>query len=210
MVFDLQKLLPKERKELDTETRQRYKEHYATVLEKYGYKRDADNSAAFDFFADYFGQWAGAKREECSYPEKGLFVFGEKGTGKTSALQIFSGLFGIDILSIEDLTRAFTCGKEVSFWSLADEYQFRHLIIDDICNEHEAKVFGNTIPLPELLKKREYAWRYDNIYTFFTSNAKNRDEITRLYGDTITSRFLGSCNFIQLGGKDRRIRKKAK
>lgn len=208
MVFDLKKLLPQEHMELESGTRQKYAEHFAGVLNKYGYIRDDDNAEAFDLLADYFGQWHGAENGECSLPPKGLFVFGEKGTGKTTAMKIFSGLFQIEELAIEDLTQAFTCGKEQGFWQLANEYRGQHLIIDDICNEHEAKVFGNTIPLPEFLKKREAMWKYDHIYTFYTSNARNRDEITQLYGDTITSRLLGSCNFIKLNGKDRRIHKK--
>lgn len=205
MVFDLNYLKPKTRRELDPELRRRYAEHYATVLPKLGYNRDKYNADAFDCICDYFGQFYGAGKDQCDYPEKGLFLFGEKGTGKTTAMQIMSGLFGIEIVPVEDMTVAFTCGKEEAFWELVSRFSGQHLIIDDICNEREAKMFGNRLPLPEFLKKRETMWKTRGILTFFTSNARNRNEITELYGDTITSRLLGCCNFLKLSGPDRRI-----
>lgn len=208
MIFNLKKMLPKERRELDDEKRKKYADHYAAVLNKYGYNRDDDNAASFDILADYFGRWYAAENGECDFPEKGLFIYGDKGTGKTTSMQMFSGLFGIDIVPIEDFTIAFTRGREDGFWTVADEYKYKRLIIDDVCNEREAKIFGNSIPLPEFFKQREAMWRYDGVHTFFTSNAKGREEITKLYGDMIMSRFLGSCEFIKLGGKDRRIFKK--
>ena len=205
MVFNLDSLKPKERREMDAELRKKYALHYANTLPKFGYNRDADNAEAFDFLCDYFGQWYGATEGKCDYPHKGLFIFGEKGTGKTTAMQIFSGLFEIEIIPIEDFTIAFTRGKEEGFWQFADRFNGERLIIDDVCNEREAKAYGNSIPLPEFFKRREFLWKNKGIHTFFTSNAKNRDEITKLYGDTITSRFLGSCNFVKMSGSDRRI-----
>ena len=205
MVFDLNKLLPKEPDVMDGEALKEYAKHYAVTLPKFGYFRDAENSATYDYLTEYFAHWYMASSGQCKYPEKGLFVFGTKGTGKSMAMQIFSGLFGIDWITIEDLTIAFTVGKEAGFWNLANEYRGQRLIIDDVCNEREVKAYGNTIPLYEFFKKRWEMWRYDGVHTFFTSNAKNRSEITKMYGDTITSRFLGCCNFVELSGRDRRI-----
>lgn len=205
MVFDLNNMLAKTRRELDPEVRKQYAAHYATVLPRLGYLRDGNNAAVFDYLCDYFGVWYGATKDLCDYPDKGLFLFGEKGTGKTTALKIMSGLFGVEFLPVEDMTVAFTCGKEPAFWDLVNSFSGQHLIIDDICNERESKMFGNKIPLPEFLKKRESMWKDRQILTCFTSNARNRNEITELYGDTITSRLLGCCNFLKLTGPDRRI-----
>lgn len=205
MVFDLEKLLPKEHKELDPEKRKFYVKFYTKVLEKYGYHRDKQNASAFDALADYFGQWYAGTEGEASMPEKGLFLFGQKGTGKTKAMLIFSGLFKVEFVTIEELTIAFTTGREEAFWNTANQWRNKNLIIDDVCNEREVKAFGNKIPLPEFFKIREEKWKYEGRYTFFTSNARGREEITQMYGDTITSRLLGSCNFIKLDGHDRRI-----
>lgn len=205
MVFDLKSLMPKEKRSLDAEKMQQYSKYYAETLPKFGYMRDADNAESYDFLCRYFAEWYGAKQNECDYPRKGLFLFGEKGTGKTTAMKIFSGLFNIEIVPIEDFTIAFTCGKETAFWEFANSFNGQPVIIDDVCNEREAKAFGNTMPLPEFFKRRESAWHDKGIHTFFTSNAKDRNEITKLYGDTITSRFLGSCHFLKFIGPDRRI-----
>lgn len=205
MVFELEKMIPGERKELSEAKRKEYQRHYALTLEKYCYRRDEQNAVSFDKIADYFGRWYAGENGEASYPKKGLFLFGSKGTGKTTPMLIFSGLFKIDFITIEELTIAYTTSREEGFWNFANEFRYKHLIIDDVCNEREIKVFGNTIPLPEFFKIREENWRFDGVYTFFTSNARGREEITAMYGDTITSRFLGSCEFIKIDGRDRRI-----
>lgn len=205
MIFDLGKLSKKERKELAGETRKHYADHYKTILEKYGFMRDESNARSFDAIADYFARWYAGEKGICDLPEKGLFLYGKKGTGKTTIMNIFSGLFEIDIIPVEELTVSFTIGREKAFWDVANDYRNSSLIVDDVCNEQTVKAYGNAIPIPEFFKAREYSWRYDGIYTFYTSNATSRDEITKLYGDTITSRILGMCEFIKIEGIDHRI-----
>jgi|GEM_PF-4682142 len=197
MVFDVAKLMPKERKEIDSEKRKEYAKYYAGVLERFGYRRDKYNDEAFSEIADYFGRWFAGTHSESSMPEKGMFLFGEKGTGKTTALRIFSALFKIEMIKVEDLTIAYTIGREEAFWKIANNLKYENLIVDDVCNESIVKSFGNALPMPEFLKAREDLWKYNGIFTFYSSNANCRDEITALYGDTITSRILGSCEFIQ-------------
>ncbi len=207
MVFDLEPLIPKERRELPPETRKRYAEHYATVLEKYGYFRDKENAAAFDKIADYFGQWWAAEKEQADYPERGLFIFGAKGAGKSQAMKIFSGLFGIDFIPVWDFAHDYAVGKAEGFWYTADRYRNSHLIVDDLGNEDDIKSFGNQLPMSDFLRKRA-DYFFDNPrkhFTFFTSDATSRDEIINRYGDTVFSRIVGMCDFIEFKGHDRRF-----
>lgn len=208
MIFNLEKLKPIERLELDAEQRKKYAEHYCSVFEKYGYHKEPENAAAIDDLADYFGRWYGGTKCEADMPERSLFIFGERGTGKTTIMNIFSGLFGIEIVPVWEFTKAFSIGKHEAFWKFADNFQFQHLIIDDLGNEDNTKSYGNEVPLPDFIRVREKLWYDKGIYTFFTSNAKKRDDIAAKYGSSVCSRILGMCDFIHFKGNDHRLKRK--
>lgn len=205
MVFDLNDILPKERQELDAEKRNEYAEHYAKLMqEKFRYIRKPDNGAAFDAIADYCGRWYAAKHGECSFPKRGLFLFGEPGTGKTTAAQMISGFCDIDYITVGALTKAFAIGSYAAFWKMVEEYNNLPLIVDDLGCEDATKTYGNEVPLPDFIRERERMWQEGGVCTFFTSNAKKRDDVTDRYGYNVCSRLLGMCDFIPFKGSDNR------
>ena len=55
---------------LPEDRRKELSEHYAKTLAKYGYNRDSDNADAYDFLADYFGQWWAGKNDEPTQEQK--------------------------------------------------------------------------------------------------------------------------------------------
>ena len=207
MVFDLRSIMPKERVELPQEKLSAYTQHYAKIMqEKFSYIRRDENSKAFDKIAEYIGIWHAAKKGECDYPKYGLFLFGEPGTGKTTAMQLFSGLCDVDYITSAELSKAFSIGGYDAFWQLADQYKHLHLIIDDIGCGDNAKSYGNEVPFVEFIREREKAWTEGRVCSFFTSNARNRDDVTQRYGQSVCSRLLGMCEFIQFKGPDNRDR----
>ena len=208
MVFNIEKLMPKPRKELDPAKRKEYAEHYATVMqERFGYIRKPVNAEAFDLIADYIGQYRAAMREECDYPKRGLFLFGEKGTGKTTALQLFSGFCDVDYLTVSSLTRVFSLGSFADFWKEVDEYKHRPLIVDDLGCEENHRSFGNEMPIADFIREREILWKEKGVCTFFSSNAKGREDVAKRYGESVCSRILGMCEFVKFTGNDNRLKR---
>lgn len=211
MVFDVRAIMPKERVELAAEKQKEYAEHYARILqEKFRYYRKPENAAAFDKIALNIGLWHAASKGECDHPKYGLFLFGEPGTGKTTALQLLSGLCGIDYITAAEMAKRFAIGGHQAFWEMAEQYKFAHLIVDDIGCGDTAKNYGSEVPFIEFIRDRERVWTEKNVCTFFTSNAKNRDDVIQRYGQSVCSRLLGMCEFIHFKGDDNRDKYKGK
>ena len=209
MVFDVKDFdvrLKKPRRELDEETRTAYRQHYLDVFCHLGIKVESDNEIALSAAADYFGRWWAGEKQEADFPERGLFLFGGKGTGKTSIMQRFSALFGIEFISVWDLSIVFSKGRNDGFWDEVQRFDHSHLIVDDLGNEMDVKSFGNEMPIPDLIRYRETLFQHhERRFTFFTSNFQNRAAVTNAYGDTVFSRIAGMCDFVEFTGKDHRL-----
>mgnify|MGYP000870291923 CR=1 FL=1 len=206
MIVDLEKLIPRERKDPPPERLDRLESHYAERLKKYGYEpRDKE---AFQKLARYFGRYYaglplenGAKND-ITPPAKGLILFGPCGTGKTFAMRIFSGLFKVEIVSALELSQHFEIGGAAMFFENAQNFNGKALVIDEIGGERDTLSFGNKSPVIDFISKREDEYRLDRVLTFFTTNLKNREELAARYGDRITSRILGMCEPVMLKGRD--------
>ncbi len=206
MVFDLHTLMRPPERPVPPDVHKEYTLHYAKVMEeKFNYRRFKENAGAFDAIASFIAHWRAAKENLCSYPARGLFLFGGPGTGKSTAMQLFSGLCGIEIISSGELSKIFGLNSYEGFWKTADEFRNSALIIDDLGCESDAKSFGNTLPMTDFIRSRESLWRSSGICTCFTSNANNREDIIKKYGNSICSRLLGMCEFIHVKGPDHRI-----
>ncbi len=132
-------------------------------------------------------------------------LFGPCGTGKTYAMQIFSGLFEIEFISAAELVRQYAIGGEKQFWEYVEQFKYKSLIIDDIAGEREIKSYGNASPLIDYAAERYMLFRHNRTLTFFTTNAEDRQELKARYGDRIVSRILGMCDPICVTGKDCRL-----
>ena len=206
MVFNLNEVLKKPRKKISPEVLERYSKHYTSVIEeRLNYKCAPENTAAFSTFTAYIAHWRAAEEGLCDHPERGLFIFGDPGTGKTTAMQFFSAFCSVDMISTDELAKAFSLKSAEGFWTLADEYRFRPLIVDDLGCEENTRSFGNQLPMADFIRERERQWQKSQLLTFFTSNASSRDELIRRYGKNVCSRLLGMCEFINFKGPDHRL-----
>ena len=151
-------------------------------------------------FRSYFSNYFSPDEYNSIYILKG-----GPGTGKSTAMQLFSGLCGVEIITSGDLSKIFGLNSYEGFWKTADEFRHNALIIDDLGCESDAKSFGNTLPMADFIRSRESLWRSSGICTCFTSNATNREDIIKKYGNSICSRLLGMCEFIHVKGPDHRI-----
>lgn len=208
MIFNLQSLIREPLPGMPEELVKEHTAHYAGVLRKYGY--DDRHKKSFSVLAEYMARYNAAQTSKDEYPpyerpRRGLFIYGDKGVGKTLFLKIFSGIFNIEIIPADVLIRNYERGSGARFWAIAEELNRQSLIIDDICNEREIRSFGNESPMADFIVDRFRQWEDNRTYTFFTSNIRNRDELNGRYGGPIMSRVLGMCDFIEITGKDRRL-----
>lgn len=132
--------------------------------------------------------------------DKGIFLLGSLGTGKTILLRGFSNI----IARLCDRFFAFHSAYNLSKIVIekgTESYSKAPMVIDDLGKEAEViKDFGtDTRPISEL-----FASRYDNgALTFCTSNYKMKT-FEQKYGEQTCERFLQMFNFIEMVGKSRR------
>ncbi|MCP4087921.1 MAG: hypothetical protein GY745_23185 [Actinomycetia bacterium] len=205
MIVNLQKLIPKTRRQISPKALAKNTAHYQQVLRKYGY--ESRSPKAFDKLAEYPASYAAGHWENEHYdpPELGLMLFGPCGTGKTYAMQIFSGLFKVELIAAAELVRQYAIGGEKQFWEYVEQFKYKPLIIDDIAGEREIKSYGNASPLIDYAAERYRLFKYNKTLTFFTTNAEDRKELKARYGDRIVSRILGMCDPVYVDGKDCRL-----
>ena len=208
MVFDLKKLIRQPKQAIDPELLEKYAAHYAELVQtKFNFERSEENASGFDAVIRCIAHWRAFREGLCSAPERGLFIFGDPGTGKTTALQLFSALCDVDFISTDELSKAFSLKSGAGFWSISDEFIHRALIVDDLGCEETSRSFGNVLPMADFIRERERQWQLSGIPTFFTSNARNREELSNRYGRNICSRLLGMCDFVHFSGKDYRLKR---
>lgn len=151
---------------------------------------------------------------------KGIYIAGPTGTGKTLALKVLSAYasafsFPIKFSNEYDLSKVrslnwSTVGADkivanyIETTSIESYKKDRMLCIEDLGRESlEAVSMGNRMNVLENLLVN----RGDNVnvLTLITSNLPIADELTKdMYGDRVVSRLMEMCNYFWLGGADRR------
>jgi len=142
---------------------------------------------------------------------RGIYIYGTCGTGKTHisyaiAKKIEDEKFKVQFWSLPELLRFFK--RDFDELNKLKDFQNSNfiqimnykgiLIIDDIGVEKMSEWVEET--LYAIINKR-----YEDVLpTIFTSNNSPEELITRL-GDRIVSRIVGSCDIIELSGKDKRL-----
>lgn len=192
----------------DPEKMKELTEWYSGVLAKFGLRRTEENAAAYDGLAAYCAKYRGGLDGYWMLPDHGVFLYGPTGTGKTTAMRIFSAIFLVDFIKINQIAINFVSDSAAGFWNWIDGFDKCPLIIDDIGNEEAVKSYGNKLPLPAIIDKRDEAMRRFGVATLFTGNMKSSKPLAEMYGDAFRSRILGmvgSENFLFMGGKDGRF-----
>jgi len=132
---------------------------------------------------------------------KGIFLWGNIGNGKTTMVKILGDLIAMcnrivfEFLSCSEIAEIIRRSDDLT------HYYQRPLIIDEIGRDsNNIKVFGtDREPITEILNKR---YTNDTI-TFATSNY-NLDELGKKYGHHIQDRLVEMFNVIELPGGSRR------
>lgn len=140
---------------------------------------------------------------------KGLFLFGSVGTGKSSILKAVmrmidnlysdneTGTVYTKYVTADEIARLYSENSDSSDIKLRSIRTYQLVFIDDIGYE-AFKVFDH-YPICEIIRDR-----YDNKrITCFTSNM-NQAELKQRYGDSIEDKLAEMCTFIEFKGKSKR------
>ena len=145
---------------------------------------------------------------------KGTFLGGTTGTGKTTAIKILMKMMdfcNIKVHNCEDDRMKFTqylatdiCEIYSKDGDLSGFKKEKFLCIQDLGAEPlETLYMGNRMPvMKNILEARG---DNPNVMTIITSNLKmGGEEMAKKYGDRVVSRLYKMCNFLYMGGLDRR------
>ena len=136
-------------------------------------------------------------------PNKGLFLMGNTGVGKTFALECFFSQtrknvgWRLDDQKIMEGVQ--TYGTQYFSRFLQD-----NMFWDDIGEEPQRMMWMGTDIWPGLTIIKTRYTRWPHLKNHFTSNMLLED-LSNYYGDKVMSRLNQMCNFIIVTGKDRRI-----
>lgn len=133
--------------------------------------------------------------------QKGLFLFGSVGTGKSFAAKVISSCFKIQFYTCRDLEKIFENSPE-HFWEVIRER--KEIIIDDLGTEDERNDYGTKFELMErALDERHKMFESMNIRTIITTNLSGK-AIAARYSERIYSRLHQMCECVNATGEDLR------
>jgi predicted ATPase len=184
---------------------------------------DQNNQIIFDLLCHYFAEDEGfvaiAENLGVSNPrlEKGLFLAGNFGVGKTWLMKLFAknkrqvyhlhnakqvaDAFEVDG---EEAVRSFVQPIKNAYNDGARFYQpYSGLCLDDIGTEDVKTNYGNKKNVIGDLIEKRYAAGHCGILLHATTNL-TAAQLKEFYGERVTSRMREVFNFITLPGQDRR------
>ena len=137
--------------------------------------------------------------------EKGLFIIGQKGCGKTSLMDHFRlwGIIKCPKVTAHDLR--LQCMENGAEALKAHYHSDKRLFIDDVAMDKETKYYGSKMtPVEDLLYKRHEYWKKYQKRTFCTSD---RPIVSRfdgeaclmdLFDDRVIDRIYESFNVVEM------------
>ncbi|WP_165731028.1 hypothetical protein [Polaribacter sp. 20A6] len=186
------------------------KKYYA--LERRSFEVDDNNKQFLNAFCKYFVQDPTFETEHNGNLNKGLFVFGNNGTGKTSSFQIIQNIsklysikqLWVPIISTQNVIQQFNLSESNKKDYIIKYYARGTYLFDDLGAEKEASNYGKEDIFIRILEYRYNEFITKGTKTFITSNL-SFEEIKKRYGERVYDRFYQMFNQIKLDGKSRRF-----
>ena len=181
-------------------------------LKRKRFEVDEYNSFLLNLICKYFSQDSTFESVHKADLNKGVFIYGSTGTGKTSIFNIIQNIskkyrlkaLWFPIISTSDVVHKFNTDKFKDH--VINRYSNGIYMFDDLGAEGEANnlfVFGKEDIFIKILEARYNAFITKGTKTHITSNL-NIAEISKRYGKRVEDRFYEMFNFIELNGESRR------
>lgn len=185
------------------------KKHYA--LTRRVFKVDENNKKFLNAFCKYFAQDPTFETEHNGHLDKGLFVFGNNGTGKTSSFEIIQKIskqyaikqLWIPIISTQEVVQKFNLAESSQKDYIIQYYSKGTYLFDDLGSEKEASNYGKEDIFTRISEHRYNEFLKYGTKTFITSNL-SFEEIKKRYGIRVYDRFYQMFNQLKLDGESRR------
>lgn len=184
--------------------------------EKRRFEMDEDNKYALEFFTSYFSDNK-ALEKLGGKPHKGLFIYGNCGTGKSLFFEILeevykthnNPVFYIKTINTIDLTdkvngelsRPNQLARNDSSIFESNTRGSKHY--EDLGAERKLIHFGNTIEVMSEILQLRYNILKSRGNTFITTNL-SPDQVKERYGIRIYDRMFEMFNIIEMQGHSRR------
>lgn len=173
---------------------------------------DEENKNFLNVFCKYFAQDKSFETEHGGELRKGLYVFGNIGTGKTSSFEILQKVSKKNLINQIWVPMTHT-HKVVEEYNLSDSkhkdnviryYSKGKYLFDDLGAENPGSNYGKEDVFIRIFEHRYNSFINTGTKTFITSNL-NLIDIKNRYGSRIFDRFHQMFNILELNGKSRRF-----
>lgn len=183
--------------------------HYA--IKNKNFQVDSDNTKFLNVFCKYFAEDLSFETEHNGNLNKGLYVQGKTGTGKTSSFQILQSIsktYSINqiwnsIIYTHDVVSEFNLSESKNKDYVIRKYSRGKFMIDDLGAEKEASNYGKEDVFIRIIELRYNEFITRGIKTHVTSNL-SFEEIKKRYGNRVYDRFFEMFNPLKIGGDSRR------
>lgn len=207
----------KQKSESDIDTNQLKQLFNIEATEYYASKNkiftiDNDNKKFLNQLCRYFSQDKAFETVHNGDLNKGMFIYGGHGTGKTSSLLIIQQIskkyalkqLWFPIIETGDVVMKFNTEKNKDF--IIKDYSTGNYMFDDLGAETSASnifIYGKEDIFIRILEARYVQYISKGTITHITSNL-TLSEIKKRYGPRVEDRFIEMFNIIELGGDSRR------
>ncbi len=173
---------------------------------------DDDNKKFLNLFCKYFAQDETFETIHKGELQKGLYIYGSNGVGKTSSFQIIQNISKKNAIkqlwfpSIEASTVVHKFNTEKNKDYVIKSYSKGIFLFDDLGAEtvgSNIHIYGKEEIFVRILESRYNEFRNKGIKTYITSNL-TLSEIGKRYGSRVQDRFFEMFNFLELSGDSRR------